>query len=156
VTGESRGLGRAIAFVGAGADVAVKDEENRSAADEVVETITKCGHRSIAIGAGVSMTNEVQSMTATIAKSARRYRNLGQQSRRRVRSKDRRVALALFDEAISANSGSAFRIWSAGLPAMRRSKWGRLILISSTAANVGRVVGPHYAASKDGLIGLMH
>jgi 3-oxoacyl-[acyl-carrier protein] reductase len=35
-------------------------------------------------------------------------------------------------------------------------KWGRLIFISSTAANVGGVVGPHYAASKAGMIGLMH
>jgi 3-oxoacyl-[acyl-carrier protein] reductase len=33
---------------------------------------------------------------------------------------------------------------------------GQVIFISSTAANVGGVVGPHYAASKAGLIGLMH
>ncbi len=39
---------------------------------------------------------------------------------------------------------------------MLRAKWGRLIFISSTAANVGGVVGPHYAASKAGMIGLMH
>jgi 3-oxoacyl-[acyl-carrier protein] reductase len=38
---------------------------------------------------------------------------------------------------------------------MRRNKWGRLIFISSVAANTG-VVGPHYAASKAGMIGLMH
>jgi 3-oxoacyl-[acyl-carrier protein] reductase len=39
---------------------------------------------------------------------------------------------------------------------MRRAGWGRIIFISSTAANVGGVVGPHYAASKAGMIGLMH
>jgi 3-oxoacyl-[acyl-carrier protein] reductase len=39
---------------------------------------------------------------------------------------------------------------------MRRSKLGRQIWISSTATNVAHLVGPHYAASKYGLIGLMH
>ena len=66
------------------------------------------------------------------------------------------IDLALFDEAINVNLRSAFLVTSAVLPAMRRSKWGRLIFISSTAANVGGIVGPHYAASKAGMIGLMH
>jgi 3-oxoacyl-[acyl-carrier protein] reductase len=39
---------------------------------------------------------------------------------------------------------------------MRRKRWGRIINISSVAAQVGGVVGPHYAASKAGLIGLTH
>jgi 3-oxoacyl-[acyl-carrier protein] reductase len=39
---------------------------------------------------------------------------------------------------------------------MRAARWGRIINISSTAAHVGGVVGPHYAASKAGLIGLTH
>ena len=39
---------------------------------------------------------------------------------------------------------------------MRKQKWGRIINISSVAAQTGGVVGPHYAASKAGLIGLTH
>ena len=39
---------------------------------------------------------------------------------------------------------------------MRERKWGRLIYMSSVAAQIGGVIGPHYAASKAGLIGLMH
>ena len=39
---------------------------------------------------------------------------------------------------------------------MRTAHWGRIINISSTAAQLGGVVGPHYAASKAGLIGLTH
>ena len=39
---------------------------------------------------------------------------------------------------------------------MRERRWGRLIFLSSVAAQVGGVVGPHYAASKAGLHGLMH
>jgi 3-oxoacyl-[acyl-carrier protein] reductase len=39
---------------------------------------------------------------------------------------------------------------------MRARRWGRIINLSSVAAQVGGVVGPHYAASKAGLLGLTH
>jgi 3-oxoacyl-[acyl-carrier protein] reductase len=39
---------------------------------------------------------------------------------------------------------------------MREQHWGRIINISSTAAQIGGVVGPHYAASKAGILGLTH
>ncbi len=42
------------------------------------------------------------------------------------------------------------------LPGMRALKWGRRISLSSVAAQVGGVVGPHYAASKAGILGLTH
>lgn len=158
VTGGSRGIGRAIAIAmaGAGADVAVNYKENKSAADEVVAAITKLGRRAISIGADVSMANEVQSMIATATERLGDIgilvNNAGVARARKIEDVD----LALFDEAISVNLRSAFMVTSAVIPAMRRIKWGRLIFISSTAANVGGVVGPHYAASKAGMIGLMH
>ncbi len=39
---------------------------------------------------------------------------------------------------------------------MLEKRWGRLIFLSSIAAQTGGVVGPHYAASKAGMLGLMH
>jgi 3-oxoacyl-[acyl-carrier protein] reductase len=39
---------------------------------------------------------------------------------------------------------------------MRKRQWGRLIFVSSVAAETGGLVGPHYAASKAGMLGLMH
>jgi 3-oxoacyl-[acyl-carrier protein] reductase len=39
---------------------------------------------------------------------------------------------------------------------MRAAKWGRIVNISSVAAHLGGVIGPHYAASKAGMIGLAH
>ncbi len=158
VTGGSRGIGRAmaIALAAAGADIAVNYKENRSAADEVVATITQSGRRAIAIGADVSMPNEVESMMAAIrdqlGETGILVNNAGVARPRKIEEVD----LAVFDEAIRVNLRSAFLVTSAALPAMRRSRWGRLIFISSTAANIGGVVGPHYAASKAGMIGLMH
>jgi 3-oxoacyl-[acyl-carrier protein] reductase len=39
---------------------------------------------------------------------------------------------------------------------MRARHWGRIVNISSVAAHLGGVVGPHYAASKAGMLGLTH
>jgi 3-oxoacyl-[acyl-carrier protein] reductase len=39
---------------------------------------------------------------------------------------------------------------------MRSRQWGRIINLSSVAAQLGGVVGPHYAASKAGILGLSH
>jgi len=158
VTGGSRGIGRAIAIAlaEAGADVAVNFKENKSAADEVVATITKSGRRAMAVGADVALAGEVAELIAAIAAQLGEIgilvNNAGVARGRKIEDVD----LALFDEAIAVNLRSAFLVTAAVLPAMRRAKWGRLIFISSTAANVGGVVGPHYAASKAGMIGLMH
>jgi 3-oxoacyl-[acyl-carrier protein] reductase len=158
VTGSSRGIGRAIAIAiaDAGADVAVNYKENKSAAEEVVVTISRGGRRAIAFGADVSVPQEVDAMITAITRQLGDIgilvNNAGIARGRKLEDVD----LATFDEAISVNLRSAFLVTSAVLPAMRRGKWGRLIFISSTAANVGGVVGPHYVASKAGMIGLMH
>jgi len=48
------------------------------------------------------------------------------------------------------------QVSQAVLPGMRQRQWGRLIFLSSIAAQTGGVIGPHYAASKAGMLGLMH
>jgi 3-oxoacyl-[acyl-carrier protein] reductase len=66
------------------------------------------------------------------------------------------ISEADWDELIDVNLKSAFLVTQAVLPEMRRSHWGRIINLSSVAAQFGGVVGPHYAASKAGMIGLTH
>jgi len=61
-----------------------------------------------------------------------------------------------WDELLAVNLTSCFLLTQAVLPGMRARRWGRIINLSSVAAQVGGVVGPHYAASKAGLLGLTH
>lgn len=158
VTGGSRGLGRAIALAlgRAGADVAVNYRTNRTAAEGVAATVTEGGRRGITVGADVSQPDQVEALVRTVADRLGPVgilvNNAGVARPRAVGE----VELEAFDEAINVNLRSAFLVTRAVLPAMRRVGWGRLIFLSSTAANIGGVVGPHYAASKAGLIGLMH
>jgi 3-oxoacyl-[acyl-carrier protein] reductase len=61
-----------------------------------------------------------------------------------------------WDEVLAVNLKSVFLVTEAVLPGMRARRWGRVINLSSGAAQTGGVVGPHYAASKAGIMGLTH
>ena len=61
-----------------------------------------------------------------------------------------------WDEILRVNLKSCFLMTQAVLPGMRARRWGRIVNVSSVAAQVGGVVGPHYAASKAGMHGLTH
>jgi 3-oxoacyl-[acyl-carrier protein] reductase len=61
-----------------------------------------------------------------------------------------------WDQTIATNLKSTFVATQAVLPAMRKARWGRILNVSSVAAQTGGVVGPHYAASKAGMLGLTH
>ena len=64
------------------------------------------------------------------------------------------IAEADWDEYINVNLKSAFLVTQAVLPAMREQRWGRIVNISSIAAQIGGLVGPHYAAAKAGMLGM--
>jgi 3-oxoacyl-[acyl-carrier protein] reductase len=59
-----------------------------------------------------------------------------------------------FDQTISVNLKSVFLCTQAILPMMRAKKWGRIVNISSGAAQGAGSIGPHYNASKAGIEGM--
>ncbi|MHB8851486.1 MAG: SDR family oxidoreductase [Acidithiobacillus ferriphilus] len=61
-----------------------------------------------------------------------------------------------WDEIINVNLRSVFLVTQAVLPRMRAAKWGRIINLSSAAVQLGGIIGPHYTASKAGVLGLTH
>jgi 3-oxoacyl-[acyl-carrier protein] reductase len=60
-----------------------------------------------------------------------------------------------FDQTLDTNLRPSFLLTKGFVPAMRAQKWGRIVFVSSIAAQGGGINGPHYAASKGGLTGLM-
>ncbi len=158
VTGSSRGLGRAIALglAAAGADVAVNYRTNRKEADAVVAAIGKLGRRAIAIGADVSQQAEVTRLVgetkAQLGPITILVNNAGVARVEPIEAIDEQN----WDEMIATNLKSAFLVTKAVLPGMHEAGWGRILNMSSVAAQIGGIVGPHYAASKAGLIGFTH
>jgi len=158
VTGGSRGIGRAIALAlaTAGADVAVNYRERRADAEAVASEIRKRGRRAVALGADVASAAEVKRLVAD-AESALGplsilVNNAGIARPVTLDTLDSSV----WEETIAVNLTSAFLVTQAVLPGMRARRWGRIVNISSTAAQIGGIVGPHYAASKAGMIGMTH
>jgi 3-oxoacyl-[acyl-carrier protein] reductase len=158
VTGASRGIGRAIAvaLAKAGVDVAVNYLTHEKEALEVCKQIETVGRHSLSIRADVSRAGDVSRMIeTTVAKFGAVSILVNNAGIGKVRSPEE-ITEGDWDEHISTNLKSAFLVTQAVLPHMRSAGWGRIINISSAAAQVGGVVGPHYAASKAGLLGLSH
>jgi 3-oxoacyl-[acyl-carrier protein] reductase len=158
VTGASRGIGAAVALslAGAGADIAVNFRSRSEEAEKVCAGIRKLGRRALPIQADVSQSDRVKEMVAQVARELGTVNILVNNAgmARQIKLED--IAVADWDEHINVNLKSAFLVTQAVLPQMRAQRWGRIINISSTAAQTGGLVGPHYAASKAGMLGLTH
>jgi 3-oxoacyl-[acyl-carrier protein] reductase len=158
ITGASRGIGRAIALAlaEAGTNVAVNYVAHDKEADNVVSQIKELGRSSIAVKANVSVSADAARLVKTaeqeIGAPAILVNNAGIGT---VRSMDD-ITEDDWHRMIAINLTSTFLMIQAVLPTMRSMKWGRIIGLSSVAAQVGGVVGPHYAASKAGILGLTH
>jgi len=158
VTGGSRGIGRAcaLALAQAGADVAVNYRERKDAAGEVCSLLERLGRRASPIQADVSQSSEVSRMVNAVEREMGTIEILVNNAGIARRYPWDQVPEEGWDEIMTINLKSAFLVTQAVLPGMRARKWGRIINISSGAAATGGVVGPYYAASKAGLLGLTH
>jgi 3-oxoacyl-[acyl-carrier protein] reductase len=158
VTGGSRGIGReiALAFADAGAHVAVGYNQRPDAADEVVKLIAASGGKAVALQAEVSKPLEAERLVRDAEKALGPLDILVNNAGIAQVKPVEQVTNEDWEEMIRVNLSSTFYVSQAALPGMRARKFGRIIMLSSIAAQVGGIVGPHYAASKAGMIGLMH
>jgi 3-oxoacyl-[acyl-carrier protein] reductase len=158
VTGGSRGIGAAcaLALAGAGADVTVNFKTRAEDAEKVCSAIQKLGRRALAIQADVSQSDQVRKMIGQIEAELGAVNILVNNAAMARQLKVEDITEADWDEHLTVNLKSAFLVTQAVLPQMRAQRWGRIINISSVAAQTGGLVGPHYAASKAGMLGLTH
>jgi 3-oxoacyl-[acyl-carrier protein] reductase len=156
VTGASRGIGRAIAsaLAQAGADVGINFLSRVEDAQTVADEVRVYGRRSAIFQADVSVSSEVQRLIREVEEQFGGIdvlvNNAGIASPRRLED----ITEDDWDVTMAVNLKSCFLATQAVLPGMRARHWGRIINLSSVAAQTGGVIGPHYAASKAGLIGL--
>jgi 3-oxoacyl-[acyl-carrier protein] reductase len=128
----------------------------RAEADAVVDGILAMGRRAIAVQADLSaadaagrLVSEVQTALGPIDVL---INNAGIARPQPLES----IGLDDWRAVIDTNLTSAFLVTQAVVPSMRQRRWGRIVMLSSVAAQLGGVIGPHYAASKAGLLGLTH
>jgi 3-oxoacyl-[acyl-carrier protein] reductase len=157
VTGGSRGIGRAvaIALARAGADVVISYRSRADAAAETVAAIEAVGRRGSAAQADLASRSDLERLVRE-ATGAGRVDILVNNAAIIRPQPIAAITAADWDDLIAVNLSSAFLLTQRVLPGMREAGWGRIINVSSVAAQLGGIVGPHYAASKAGLHGLTH
>ena len=156
VTGASRGIGRAIALAlaEAGANVAVNYRSRTSDAKDVADRIQQLGRTSTVVAADVSVAQDVHRLvdhvTTHLGPIDILVNNAGIAQPQPLDA----ITEADWDTIVDVNLKSCFLMTQAVLPDMRRRQFGRIINLSSVAAQVGGVISPQYAASKAGMLGL--
>jgi 3-oxoacyl-[acyl-carrier protein] reductase len=158
VTGGSRGIGRAtaLALAKAGARVAVNYKTRAADAEAVCAEIRSQGGPAVAVQADVSIAAEVAEMVRQVESQLGPVGILVNNAGiSRLQPFDQ-IGERDWDEVLAVNLKSVFLVTQAVLPGMREKRWGRIINLSSVAAQTGGVIGPHYAASKAGIHGLTH
>ena len=154
VTGASRGIGKgiAIALARAGCDVAVNFLSKEAEATETVEAIRALGRRSIALRGDVSNADDVkrvvQAAEAELGPTDILVNNAGRVA---VEGIDQ-MSEASWEDIMRVNLTSMFLMTQAVLPGMRARKWGRIINLTSVAAQAGSMLAVHYSAAKGGVI----
>jgi 3-oxoacyl-[acyl-carrier protein] reductase len=158
VTGASRGIGRAVALrlAGDGAAVVVNYASNAAAAAEAVAEIEQAGGQALAVQADVSIAADVARLSEQAVERFGKVDILVNNAGVGRQQPLDRITEADWDDLLRVNLKSVFLMTQAVLPGMRSRRWGRIINLSSVAAQTGGVIGPHYAASKAGMIGLTH
>lgn len=159
VTGGSRGLGLQIAKALAqeGAHVALGYHRRQNEAEEAVASIrADYGVRAIAAGGDVAKAGDVDHLVSTVERQLGEVAILINNAGINPTAALDVITHAMWEETLATNLTSAFMVTQRVLPGMRRAHYGRIVMISSIAAQTGGVIGPHYAASKAGMLGLMH
>lgn len=155
VTGGSRGIGRAIveSLAGDGAKVAFVYASNTAAADSVVADMKEKGHEVMAIQADVRSKEAADKAVNDVVEAWGSIDILVNNA-----GIIRDTLLALMDsekwqDVIDTNLTSVFNFCQAATRPMMSQRYGRIINMSSVAADVSNPGQANYAASKGGVEG---
>ncbi|MFD1257575.1 3-oxoacyl-ACP reductase family protein [Mucilaginibacter terrae] len=158
VTGAGKGIGKSIArsLAGAGATVIINYNNSKESAENLAREINLSGGKAIAIKADLSNAQEVTDLFKQIHNQIGDIDILINNAGMAKPQPSESIRIDDWSEVLNINLTSAFLTIQAAVPAMKQKNYGRIINISSVAAQTGGVIGPHYAASKAGMLGLTH
>jgi 3-oxoacyl-[acyl-carrier protein] reductase len=158
VTGASGGIGGAVALAlaRAGADLVLAYSGHRDDADAVAAAVTGLGRAVTTVQADLGAAGAGRDLAERVSATAGPVDVLVANAGAGVRRPWQEVDEELWAHTFAVNVTAVWQLTRALLPGMVERGFGRILLVSSVAALNGGVVGPHYAASKAALHGLMH
>jgi 3-oxoacyl-[acyl-carrier protein] reductase len=157
VTGASGGIGGAIALslAEAGADLILTYEQHLTDTETVAAHITALGRTATIVRTDLSIAGAGRALVQTVTEQGS-IDVLVANAGTGVQAGWDEVDDDLWARTFAVNVTATWQMSQAALPAMIEQGFGRILYVSSVAALNGGVIGPHYAASKAALHGLMH
>jgi 3-oxoacyl-[acyl-carrier protein] reductase len=154
VTGGSRGIGKAVVTLLAshGAKVVVNYVSDEHAAADTVAEARALGGEAVAIRADVSNVAEGERLVKETVEQFKRLDflicNAGIWKGAAIES----MPEDLWDRTMDINLKGTYSVCRAAAPVMKKQKFGRIVIVSSTAGQRGEEFYSNYAASKGGQI----
>jgi 3-oxoacyl-[acyl-carrier protein] reductase len=154
VTGASRGIGKAIVelLASRGAHVVINYVRDETAANSTADLARAHGVNASAIQADVSRVDEAKRLLKeTVAQFGRLdflICNAGIWEGGPVES----ISEELWDRTIDINLKGTWSVCRAAVPFMKQQRFGRIVIVSSTAGQRGEANVSNYAAAKGGQI----
>ena len=157
VTGAQQGIGRAtaLAFAGAGADVAVNWLDDAGAAEQIAELIRGKGRRALTVQANVARLPQVEAMVKAVEEGLGPIDVLVNNAAVFPRVPFLEMSEADWDYVLDINlKGSFFCAQSAAKSMVAGGREGTIVNLTSGAAYRGSPRGAHYCASKGGVLSM--
>lgn len=156
VTGASRGIGRATAraLAAQGAHVVVGYHQGREQAAAVAQAITADGGQAEPLGFDVGAADGAEQAVAALAKRLGRLDILVANAGVARDALLPRLKHSDLDFVWDVNVRGAMACIRGALRSMMRARWGRVVLLTSVAGEMGNAGQAAYASSKAALIGL--
>ncbi len=154
VTGGSRGIGKAVVslLASCGTHVVVNYVSDKAAANEVVNLAEAHGVKAIAVHADVSKLVDGERLLKETVEHFGRVDflicNAGIWEGAPVES----ISEELWDKTLDINLKGTWSVCRATVPVMKEQRFGRIVIVSSTAGQRGEANVSNYAASKGGQI----
>ena len=155
VTGASRGLGRAIAYRLAieGAAVAINYSSRKDDAESLAEEIRSAGRLAMVVQSDVGDEKAVRTMVQSVLSELGRVDILVNNAALLHRGDLRDFHQGRYDEMQRVNVGGIINTVSAVVDSMKQQRFGRIVNITSIAANGTALPGTtFYAATKAAVI----
>ena len=155
VTGASQGIGRAIALrlAAQGAHVALA-ARNQDKLAEVAAEITAAGGTAQTFALDISNEESIKACAKAVIAHFGRIEILVNNAGITRDTLSMRMRRNDWDDVLTTNLTGAFLMSQACMSTMLKSRWGRIINITSVVGETGQAGQANYAASKAGLIGL--